>query len=66
MQYWKLQKFCKDEVDRKKVNQLIKDNFGILKHMYITLISNADYPNVGQITIANWCQDAGLIDKNLE
>ena len=42
------------------------DNFGILKHMYITLISSPDYPNVGQIRIADWCAEANLIDKVLE
>ena len=66
IQYWKVHKFCKDPVDQKKVRQIVMDNFGVLKHMYITLISTPDYPNVGQITLANWCQDANLIDKVLE
>ena len=58
-----MRRFIKDEADYDRVENMIIANFAFIKHIFTVLISTVEFPNIGQMAMGNWCQDAGLLDK---
>ena len=52
---WKVPKICKDELDVKNTEQVIRDNYMGLKHIYVSLISTDEYPSIGWLTFTHFC-----------
>ena len=52
----------KDPEDFRKCEMLIKTHFEELKHIFINLIAQSDYPHVGWIDFVNFCDDCGVMD----
>ena len=61
---WKVRRFVKDEEDYNKVEDMIINNFEKIKHIFTVIISSPDFPNIGQMTMGNFCEEAGLLDKS--
>ena len=62
---WKVRRFVKDEADYNRVEETIKANFQRIKHLFTVLIATPEFPNIGQLSMGNWCEEAGLLDKQL-
>ena len=65
MKQWKVRRFCKDEEDYNNVEKTIHRNFEKIKHIFTVLIATTEYPNIGQLSMGNWCEEAKLLDKSL-
>ena len=50
MKYWKVPRFCKDPADYKLVVKLIRQHYSTLKKIFISLIANLEYPNIGWLS----------------
>ena len=61
--YWKVPRICKDEVDLKLCEEYVIKYYGPLKEIYITLISDDEYPNIGWMPFVNFCKSCQIVDK---
>ena len=62
--YWKVPKISKDmdELDIEMCEQLVLKYYDKLKHIYITLISDADYPFVTWDKFIQFANECDMID----
>ena len=56
-------KFCKDEQEVKRCEEVIRKHYGGLKHIFVTLISTDDFPNIGFNTFSRFCDRAKIADR---
>ena len=57
-------RICKDSYDVQKCEQLIIKYYAQLKHIYISLISSDEYPNIGWLRFTTFCKDSKIIDAD--
>jgi hypothetical protein len=43
----------------------LHDHFSELKHIFINLISQSDYPHIGWIDFGNFCREVGIEGEGL-
>ena len=60
---WKVPKFCKDPEEVKRCEEVIRKHYSGLKHIFVTLISNDDFPSIGFNTFTRFCERAQISDK---
>ena len=58
---WKLPRFVKDELDLKACEQLVIKYYEQLKACYITLMSGDNFPDVGWMAFARFCEQSKII-----
>ena len=61
--YWKVPRICKDESDLKLCEEYVIKYYSPLKEIYITLISDDEYPNIGWMPFVNFCKTCQIVDK---
>ena len=62
---WKVPRFVKDEEDYEAVCKIMEENVIFIKTLYITLISNSNYPSVTWNDFTSFVNNWKLLDENL-
>jgi hypothetical protein len=68
LQYWRVPKFGKfkdDPQDYKDVVSTIKENYEMLKHIFLNIASESYYPCMGQTDLSSFCRQVGILDETI-
>lgn len=63
--YWKAARVVRDPDDFRNCTDLIERHFGQLKHIFINLISNDNYPHIGWLEFVSFCGAVDILDDTL-
>ena len=63
-QWWKIPRLCKDQADLKRCEELVRQHYSELKHIFTALISNVEFPNIGWLAFAQYVEKIHLIDRS--
>ena len=64
MEFWKTDKFVKDDEERELLIEECKNFAGPIKNIWIQLAAKSSFPQVGPLDILNFATAVGIIDKN--
>jgi hypothetical protein len=61
---WKVtEKMVKDPDDRLRIEELITENYGLLKQIFTNVASRSSYPYITTLDISHFCNKCGIVDK---
>ena len=64
LKWWKIPRVCKDKADLQKCEELVRENYADLKHIFTALTSNLEFPNIGWARFKNYIEQIRLVDRN--
>ena len=63
MHWWKIPRLCKDKADLKRCEEIVIQNYAELKHIFTSLISGIEFPNIGWLTFTQYVEKIHLVDR---
>ena len=63
-EYWKLEKFCKDEYDQQKTREIIAQNFDTLKILQLYFASRSSFPYINNYEFGQFVLKFNLTETN--
>ena len=64
-QFWKVQKYIKEDDEYDEFINLVQKNMFALKELFIHVATKEDWPTIGVFTTETMCENMGLIDNKV-
>ena len=62
-QHWKIPRICKDKEDIKRCQERVRKYFPMLKHIFVVLTANTDFPCIGWYQFTQFIEKIQVIDR---